>query len=220
VGCKARRRARDSVTGDLGPWRPLSLDQARSLFAPATFVWWVVGGQALDLYVGRQTRAHADLDLAMCRSDAWRLRPLLARWDLQLAHDGVLTGWTGDDVAPPVASIWCRTGRTEPWCLQIMVDEGTSLEWACRRHPDLVIPRSQAVRRTADGLRYLAPHIQLLMKATDTRPKDDADFRTVYPRLAADNASWLVARLRQYFPTHHWLTQVGAWCPDADEGGR
>jgi hypothetical protein len=42
-----------------GPWAPLSFAQTRGLFEHARFTWWVAGGQALDLYVGRQTREPA-----------------------------------------------------------------------------------------------------------------------------------------------------------------
>ncbi|HEV2736058.1 MAG TPA: hypothetical protein VGV85_14520, partial [Longimicrobiaceae bacterium] len=36
--------------------------------------WCVAGGWALDLFLGRATRPHADVDLALFRDDQARLR--------------------------------------------------------------------------------------------------------------------------------------------------
>ena len=139
------------MSPDLGPWVPLDLGAACTLLGAATFPWWIAGGQALDLYVGHQTRDHADLDVSLLRSDAPRWRALLAGWDLQLAHAGALTPWTQPDMRPPVNSAWCRTRPPEPWCLQAMFEEGTSTEWICRRHPEIRVPWSEAVLRSAEG---------------------------------------------------------------------
>jgi hypothetical protein len=87
-----------------------------------------------------------------------------------------------------------------------MFEEGTSTEWICRRHPEIRVPWSDAVLSSAEGIPYLAPQLQLLMKATDTRPKDDADFAAVFPRLATDAAGWLTAMLRRYYPDHRWVS--------------
>jgi hypothetical protein len=185
------------VSPDLGPWAPLGLGPACTLLSPAPFPWWVAGGHALDLFVGHQTRIHADLDVSLLRADAPRWRAFLAGWDLHLAHAGVLTPWTEPEVAPPVNSAWCRPRLTEPWCLQAMFEEGTATEWICRRHPAIRVPWSDAVLRSAEGIPYLAPQLQLLMKATDTRSKDDADFAAVFRRLAPEAAGWLASMLQR-----------------------
>ncbi|MET0421586.1 MAG: hypothetical protein ABW073_07755 [Acidimicrobiia bacterium] len=47
---------------------PLTLDEVVSVFAPASFRWWITGGQALDLHLGRTWRsigAHGN------SSDVW-----------------------------------------------------------------------------------------------------------------------------------------------------
>jgi hypothetical protein len=187
-----------------GPWIPLELAATHALFAPAPFTWWIAGGHALDLFVGHTTRAHHDIDVSILRADAPLLRHLLLGWDLQLAHAGVLTPWTTSTVEPPFSSIWCRTSADKPWCLQVMFDEGTPTQWTCRRHPEIVLPMTEAIRRSSD-VPYLAPHIQLIMKAKDTRDKDDADFATVLPLLSPDESRWLTTALRRHYPNHRWL---------------
>jgi Aminoglycoside-2''-adenylyltransferase len=198
------------VPPDLGPWDPLSPAAVYGLFSAAAelgrpLTWWLAGGHALDLFVGRPTRSHDDIDVSIFRMDAPLLPSILLGWDLHLAHHGVLTPWDAGPLQPPCNSIWGRPDPAAPWSLQVMLEEGTAGYWVCRRHPDLVVPMGQAVRISPVGLPYVAPQIQLLMKAKGTRPKDDADFALVFPLLNADDAAWLIAALRRHYPGHHWL---------------
>jgi len=58
----------------------------------------------------------------------------------------------------------------------------------------------------SSGIRYLAPEIQLLYKAKAYRPKDQADFERIVPRLDATARSWLRHSLEKTLPGHSWLT--------------
>src|SRR4029078_7200191 len=44
--------------------------------------WWIPGGWALDLWLGRTTRDHADLDIATLRRSQRMFWDRLADWDL------------------------------------------------------------------------------------------------------------------------------------------
>lgn len=52
-----------------GPWEPLSPEQAAELLSPIEAKWWIAGGWAIDLLVGHQSRAHADLDVLILRPE-------------------------------------------------------------------------------------------------------------------------------------------------------
>lgn len=45
-----------------GPWAPLSVAGMRSVMAGFPAPWWIAGGWAVDLSLGRQTRPHGDID--------------------------------------------------------------------------------------------------------------------------------------------------------------
>lgn len=47
-------------------WRALPLDEAVALLSVVRTPWWVAGGWAVDLYLGKVTRAHKDLDMGIC----------------------------------------------------------------------------------------------------------------------------------------------------------
>jgi hypothetical protein len=166
--------------------------------------WWLSGGQGLDIFAGHPTRAHGDIDVSILRIDAPRLPSVLPGWDLRLAHHGTLSAWDPGDPTAPGNSIWVRRHPGQPWALQVMLEAGTRQEWWCRRHPELTVPMERAVRRTDQGVPYMAPELQLLMKAHGTRPKDDADFLAIAPLLDPVAAEWLNQALRRYYPSHPW----------------
>ena len=66
------------MVGELGPWEPLPLVDATSLFQGAPFRWWVCGGHALELHLGRSWRTHDDIDIGICLDDARALRSWLS----------------------------------------------------------------------------------------------------------------------------------------------
>lgn len=44
-------------------WSPLSAEEVASVLEGMPAPWWIAGGWALDLFVGRTTRAHEDMDV-------------------------------------------------------------------------------------------------------------------------------------------------------------
>jgi hypothetical protein len=63
-----------------------------------------------------------------------------------------------------------------------------------------------AIRRTAIGIRYLAPEIQLLYKARPIRNQDQLDCDRVAGGLDRAAREWLRASLASMDPHHVWLS--------------
>lgn len=82
-----------------------------------------------------------------------------------------------------VWQLWGADIGAGRWRVDMMVDRGSLDMWVYKRDPSLTLPRAKAIRATAGGIRYLAPHIVLLFKARHAREKDDQDFRNALPRL-------------------------------------
>jgi Aminoglycoside-2''-adenylyltransferase len=51
-------------------WGVLTPHDAADLLSAARLPWWIAGGWALDLFLGKGTRAHKDLDIGIFRKDA------------------------------------------------------------------------------------------------------------------------------------------------------
>lgn len=70
---------------DLGRWDPLTPAEVAEVLRGLDPPWWLAGGWAIDLHVGRQTREHADTDVLVLRDDLPAVQQHLAGWDLHAA---------------------------------------------------------------------------------------------------------------------------------------
>ena len=128
-------RSQVVAASELGPWEPLALSDTVALFAPAPFRWWISGGLALELHLGRSWREHDDTDVGIRRRDASLLPGVLRGWDIHLGVSGVLQPWTGGQLASGghENNLWCRRSPEGPWRLDVTVGEGDDDEWIYRR---------------------------------------------------------------------------------------
>ena len=195
------------VNSDLGTWAPLEIDAVVEIFSPARFRWWISGGRALELHLGRSWRDHDDIDVGVLRCELDSVHSLLAGWDLQVAAEGRLTPWSGEllDASLHQNGLWCRARPGGPWVLDMVVNEGSESGWIFRRDPSVQQSWDHAVLWTADGVPYLAPELQLLFKSKDPRPKDDVDAAQVIPALGHRHRRQLGRLLAPDHPWRHLL---------------
>ena len=67
---------------DLGNWEPLTVPEAAGLFADCACPWWIMGGLAIEAFVGAQDRRqHDDIDVCCLARDQLRVRASLPSWD-------------------------------------------------------------------------------------------------------------------------------------------
>jgi hypothetical protein len=199
------------VADELGTWSPLSLPEVAQLLAGIREPWWIAGGLAIELFVGRPTRSHDDVDVQICRDDQLAFQAALATWDLHAADPpGTLRPWhRGESLPLTVQDIWCRPNPTAPWAFQFMLADTLADQWIFRR--DRRVRRSLAAltHRSIDGLPYIAPEVQLLFKARATpRPKDEHDFAIAHGLLSEEARAWLDAALALYNPDHPWRKRL------------
>lgn len=173
--------------------------------------WWIAGGWAIDLWLGKQTRDHVDLDIATLRKNQRILWRRLDGWDLHLATaPEVLEPWpTRGTVPPPLHAVWCRQTPSSPWAFETLLNDSNGADWIFRRDQSVRLPLVQIGRITSDGIPYLVPEIVLLDKAKNVRPNDEKDLEAVLPALGADGRSWLSAALDTVHPDHPWIKRLG-----------
>ncbi|WJY53529.1 amino acid transporter [Streptomyces chengbuensis] len=196
----------------LGRWVPERPEDVAAVFVKANFPWWIAGGYAIELAVGRELRAHGDLDVLVLRRDQAYLRDLLTGWDLYVADppgQGELRPWLPEEaLQPPLHDIWCRRTPEAPWSMQLMLDETEGIQWVSRRNPEIRLPIDQLGRTSETGIPYLAPEVQLFYKARATRDKDETDFEAVLPLLDAPARAWLADAIKVLSPGHPWIRRL------------
>jgi hypothetical protein len=192
---------------------PLRPSEAASLLGLSdTSWWWIAGGYAIEIFVGRPLRDHGDLDVLVMRADQLRIQAALDGWDLYAVDPpGELRPWQlGEQLTQPVHDIWCRRTPAAPWSIQFMLDESTGLDWHSRRAGAVTRPLHSLGYQTNDGWPVLAPEVQLFYKATGVkiRAKDQFDFDATLPLLDPQARRWLDNALAMNAPNHPWRETI------------
>ncbi len=120
----------------LWAWEPLGPREMAELLRGFDRRWWICGGWALDVFLGRETRRHDDLDVAVLRRDQLALRRYLGDWDLRYATvEHTLERWDGRRLDPPIHGIWARRSAeaSAPWMCEFLLNEERNGEWVFRR---------------------------------------------------------------------------------------
>jgi hypothetical protein len=203
-------RAEAEATGGFVPdvtywdaWRPEEI--ARRL-AGVTAPWYVAAGWSIDLFLGRETRAHDDLEVAVPHTQFAEVAAALPELELFVIGDGM--AWplaTAGIEFENEHQTWCREPQTGLWRLDIFREPSAGGQWACRRDERIRLPYDRVIARTVSGIPYCRPEISLLFKAKARRLKDDADFANILPHLDDDSRRWLADTLNTVHPDHPWL---------------
>ncbi|SMH57295.1 nucleotidyltransferase domain-containing protein [Mesorhizobium australicum] len=171
--------------------------------------WCVVGGWALDLWLGEQTREHEDIEFTVLREDLPLFRAALSGMAFFTAHDGVVASLPADmEPAEDVFQIWCQEPTERCWRADMMIEPGTPATWVYKRDRTITRPRAEMVGVTGDGIPYLKPAGVLLFKAKHQRAKDEADFERALPKMAKEERLWLAQCLTRLHPRHDWLAAL------------
>lgn len=174
--------------------------------------WWIAGGYAIELFVGRPIRVHGDLDVVVLRRDQRSVWKFLEGWDCSVAYQGELLQWADAQwLEPPYSDVWCRETSDGPWRLQVILLDAEGDEWLFKRNRSIGGALSELGLVSSDGVPFLRPEIQLLYKArAETLEKDQQDFDAALPLLDERARRWLRDCLRVQFPDgHEWLSALG-----------
>jgi hypothetical protein len=183
-------------------WQPWSLETLVERLGGVAG-WGVVGGWAIDLYVGRVTRDHADLEIAVPAQSFELIAAALPDLEWDVVGDGQL--WPYPKALDDFHQTWLRDPPSGSFLLDVFRERHADTTWTFRRHPTITLPYAEAYLQAENGLRYLAPELVVLFKAKHTRPKDQQDFDTVLPALDTHQRARLRTWLERTQPAHHWL---------------
>jgi hypothetical protein len=172
--------------------------------------WWIAGGWAIDLWLGKQTREHVDLDIATLRTNQRIFWRRLDGWDLHLGTaPDVVEPWPAPGaVPPPLHAVWCRQTPTSPWAFEMLLNDSNGTDWLFRRDHGVRLRLAKIGGTTPDGIPFLVPEIVLLYKGKNVRPNDEKDFETALPALDPEQRSWLRTALDVAHPGHPWIERL------------
>ncbi|HEU4423016.1 MAG TPA: GNAT family N-acetyltransferase [Pilimelia sp.] len=215
--CNVLIKSVDEGAPGLDAWDPWHPREAAARLAGLDVPWYVAAGWALDLWHGRQTREHGDLEIAVPRARLDRVRRHLTQAGFELyMSSGRLARLGPDDELPPQRhQVWVCEPEVPAWRLDVFCEPTDGVTWFFRRDQRIQAPYTEMVATTADGIPYLRPEAVLLFKARHAREKDEADLARALPRLTGAARDWLVAALDLVHPGHAWIARI-----HAGSGGR
>lgn len=171
--------------------------------------WMVAGGWAVDLYLGRVTRAHKDVEFAILREDQLALRAHLVGWTCRFGTrvpERPRAAWDdGMWLSAPIHQIWADRPSGDPATLDILLNERSGEEWLFRRDQTVTMPLAELIHRSGRGIPILAPEVVLLYKAGAPQDYDEADYAQLAPVLPRRSHAWLRRALEHCHPGHRWL---------------
>jgi GrpB-like predicted nucleotidyltransferase (UPF0157 family) len=183
--------------------------------------WCISSGWALDLFLGRATRVHVDVDVVIRRTDQLVLQQYLTArgWKLMTPSGERLEPWPLHMhlELPRHQVLALRDGAFIDFLLSDIANE----VWRYRRAPAIIRSTERISLRSDSGIPFLAPEIVLLFKSQNTsgreRRKDQSDFERVYRHLEPERRAWLLWALVATDPEHAWIKQLAEG--ERPEGG-
>ena len=183
-------------------WTPSEV--ARRLAGVQT-PWYVAAGWALDLFRGRQIRAHGDLEIGVPFA---RFPEIQGRFP-EYVFDGVGSEQIWENPGPEVLAAthqtWLRDPATGQYLVDVFREPHDGDVWICRRDETIRLPYNDIILHSDDGIPYLAPEFVLLFKAKHVRAKDQGDFDATVPHMRLHQRETLAGLLKQVHPGHAWI---------------
>jgi hypothetical protein len=188
---------------------PEPIHQVKLLMASFGAPWFLIGGWAVDAWLGHLSRDHADVDIGYFRDREQLLFRHLSGWHMA-AHDTPDADhddeWDGHPLAFPAHIHARRPGWPE---LDLNANERDGEDWLVNREPRITVRLDDAIRESPWGLPTLAPELALWHKGRpDIRERDHQDFAALLPLLGDGQRVWLAGALRAIEPVHPWLKEL------------
>ncbi len=183
-----------------------------SLLSGLAVPWWITGGWAIDLAVGRVTRDHSHVNVMMLERDEHALRELTGV-DIQLIAGGQPPGpWPAGrrliagpvpGPNPPINGPRGRSGdglilrsNDLPLPAEIILASAVRDIWVYQQGPRIFTRALGDITRYSEGTPFVSPEVVLLIKGrpgTDKprRDSDQRDFEAALPVLSVEQRSWL-----------------------------
>ncbi|MGW1411047.1 nucleotidyltransferase domain-containing protein [Streptomyces sp. NPDC002403] len=186
-------------------WTPSEVAQR---LAGVSTPWYVAAGWALDLFRGRQTRAHGDIEIAIPAASFPEIRYRFPECVFDAAGSGRIWEDATPEVLAAVHQTWLRDPVSGNYLLDVFREPHDGDTWICRRDERIRLPYSDIILHTQDGIPYLAPELVLLFKAKHLRRKDQSDFDATVPHMTLAQRETLTELLARVHPGHPWLADL------------
>jgi len=171
--------------------------------------WFIAGGWAIDLFLGKVTRPHQDIDIAIFRKDQTTLHDFFDNRLLRKVVNGEPVVWRRNEwLTLPVHEIHCFDETAQLPKIEILLNEANETEWLYRRNRKVRRSLIKIELESNAGVKFLCPEIVLLYKSKNPKAKDEQDFQAAVEHLDAEQKGWLKCAIALNYSQHHWLQSL------------
>jgi hypothetical protein len=191
---------------DLSAWEPWHPRVMAQRLAGVGVPWYVAAGWALDLFLGRETREHGDIEIGVPADGFGPVAERFGDCDFFAVAKGQVSPYA--EAPTEFHQTWARERATGKWRFDAFREPADGDNWICRRNAAISLPYHEVIAHTPEGISYLQPEIALLFKAKNPRAKDESDFARVLPMLEPRRRAWLRDALANVHPGHRWIAAL------------
>lgn len=194
--------------------------------------WCFAGGWAIDLFLGKESRPHKDLDIVVFKNEINEVISYMKanNWRLETPTRQGFLPVTEESVSElEMDNMWCmnedypqdylkvdeqgscnfyqyeRDVQEEFDFLEVLLNSTEGGYFIYQQNPAIRLEMSRAIFEN-NGLPYLAPEIVLLYKSKYLSEDNQADFELVTAKLNPEQREWLKEALtNEYGSDHPWV---------------
>jgi hypothetical protein len=171
--------------------------------------WWIAGGWSIDVFLGRETRSHGDLEIGIWRDDQAKIQATYPDRRWQKVVEKTWLPWdTNERLALPIFQLKALDESTGEEVEFFLNDRDEHNNFICRRDDRIRMPIHEAIVTAPGDIPVIAPAMHLLYKAKYLREKDQHDFDLIVPLLAEAQRRWLRASIELLHPNRAWLERL------------
>jgi Aminoglycoside-2''-adenylyltransferase len=197
------------VHPDDAAWAAWTPQEAALRLAGVEAPWAIAGGWAIDLFLGRERRAHEDLEIGVPAGRFGEIAGALGELEFHVVARGVAAPVAeARESMKTVHQTWGLDRAANVWRIDVFREPHDGDHWVARRDESIRLPYDELIEHTADGIPYERPEVVLLFKAKHSRPKDEADLAAVLPHLNVERRRLLARWIEQVHPGHFWLPDL------------
>jgi hypothetical protein len=179
--------------------------------------WWIGGGWAIDVWLGKVSRQHEDIEVCILSNDQEAVYQYCLDWDFYTPVDNEWSPMSkGERLSGTSFMLQVRRAASPsvlsagiPPEFEFILNDVDNEDWIFKLQPSIHIPLADVYCTSVLGLPVTVPEIVLLHKAWyPSRSKDEHDFANVRDYLSVKQRVWLYRHLEKIRPNHPWLRQL------------